>query len=321
MSTNKYTINPDSKSFKFMSGIIFIFMAVTMLWPALTGYEPETAQAGQINTTPAYEELQKDGEAKKAEADLKLQQAKKLKELCSLKFEDSELCGSNNYGGLNQELEQPVETPEGELSKTEGLATPTQVATSSNSWQQFIDYAKANPWRGQVFPDGNHLQIAKANMARYESIEGCHPYLLASIHYSETGLQMTNGANGQGAFQAYSSSIRYPANSQVTDFKGQARRACNHIRGKVGGVDLSSLDDVNLIGKALALYNGCYSPGIQAYARGDYGTPNGWDKCPYTANLLLSNEGMLQCAVDGCRRHNKRKIYGTMAFIAHLKTN
>lgn len=163
------------------------------------------------------------------------------------------------------------------------------------------------------------MQIAKANQSKYENIAGCHPYLLMAIHYTETGLQFNNGNNGQGAFQAYSSRIRYTPNSEVTDFKDQATRACNHIRGKVGGADLSNLDDFNLIGKALALYNGCYSPGIGGFARGDYGTPNGWDKCPYTANYLTSNTGMRQCAIDGCKRHNTRKIYGTMAFIAHLK--
>lgn len=188
-----------------------------------------------------------------------------------------------------------------------------------SSWNTFVDFARQNPWKGKTFPDGNHLDIAKKNMARYENIDGCHPYLLASIHYSETGLQMTNGNNGQGAFQAYSSGIRYTPNSEVTDFPVQAKRACDHIRAKVGGADLSSLDDFNLIGKALALYNGCYSPAIGGLARGDFGKSNGWDKCPYTANFLTSNKGMLQCAVDGCRRYNTRRIYGTMAFITHLK--
>ncbi len=157
MSKNKYTINPNSKSFKFMSGIIFIFMAVTMFWPGITGYKPETAKAGEINTTPAYEELQKDGEAKKAEAELKLQQAEKLKELCSLDFDQPELCGDNNYDSLNQELEQLPATEEDQISKKDqgSVATPTQKATSSiESIQTYINkYFPTSPVTAQMIVD------------------------------------------------------------------------------------------------------------------------------------------------------------------------
>ena len=194
---------------------------------------------------------------------------------------------------------------------------PTEIPKSE--WTPFVEFAKQNPWRGKTFPEGNHLQIAKANQSKYEGIAGCHPFLLMAIHYTETGLQFNNGANGQGAFQAYSSGIRYEPNSPTTDFDVQAKRACDHIRGKVGGADLSNIEDTNLIGKALALYNGCYSPALGIYARGDFESPDGWDKCPYTANFLQSNEPMTQCATDGCRSTNKRQIYGTMAFIAYLK--
>jgi hypothetical protein len=194
---------------------------------------------------------------------------------------------------------------------------PTEIPKSE--WTPFVEFAKQNPWRGKTFPEGNHLQIAKANQSKYEGIAGCHPLLLMAIHYTETGLQFNNGANAQGAFQAYSSGIRYEPNSPTTDFDVQAKRACDHIRGKVGGADLSNIEDTNLIGKALALYNGCYSPALGIYARGDFESPDGWDKCPYTANFLQSNEPMTQCATDGCRSTNKRQIYGTMAFIAYLK--
>jgi hypothetical protein len=305
---------------------IFAFMAITLMIPQ---GKPAPAQAGEINSNPGFELIQ-EGKTKQEEAQELEEKGQKLEkagelliEACKLTADNPEDCGSNNYDNLNQELEQLPATPDDNISKKEtgSVVHPTQATTLSDNWKPFLDFATANPWRGATFPEGNHLEIAKANMARYEDIDGCHPYLMAAIHYSETGLQMSNGANGQGVFQHYSSPIRYPANSTATDFKEQAQRACNHIKNKVGGADLSSLDDVNLIGKALALYNGCYSPGIRAYARGDYGTPTGWDKCPYTANYLTNNEGMKQCAVDGCRSHNTRAIYGTMAFIAHLQIN
>lgn len=272
-------------------------------------------QSGQLNDQPQYEileakasELDESGSTKIEEGTLDKEEARIYRELAEIKKAKDSESPKDNAVQVEELSVQQV--------KTEEVIQPK----ISTSWQPFVDHAKANPWKGKTFDEGNHLQIATKHIARYTGIEGCHPFLMASIHYSETGLQMHNGANGQGAFQAYSSKIRYPANSPVTDFKDQATRACSHIRAKVGGADLSSLDDINLIGKALALYNGCYSPAIGGYARGNYGTANGWDKCPYTANFLTSNQGMRQCSVDGCRKHNTRQIYGTMSFIAHLKT-
>lgn len=191
------------------------------------------------------------------------------------------------------------------------------------AWQGLVDYAKANPFEGAVFTEGsykgNHLQIAlDLRMPSYQGIKGCHPFLIAAIHYSETGLQMSNGANGQGVFQAYSSGIRYPANSYPDNFKEQAQQACDTLRGKVGGADLSSLDDMNLIGEAFAKYNGCWAPGAGIYAN----TQDTWHLCPYTANKMNDkSQGMLQCAVDGCASLNHRSSYGTMAFVAHLLAN
>lgn len=260
-----------------------------------------------------------------AEASFEDLKSKKQKELDELKKQDeiNKLKKESKETEIkNLEIQSKIDELENGL-KDEGLdnnispQNPTEMPKSG--WTPFVEFAKQNPWRGKTFPEGNHLEIAKKNQSKYENIQGCHPYLLMAIHYTETGLQFQNGANGQGSFQAYSSGIRYEPNSAVTDFAVQAKRACDHIRGKVGGTDLSNIEDTNLIGKALALYNGCYSPAIGIYARGDFGSQNGWDKCPYTANFLQSNEGMLQCATDGCRTTNKRQIYGTIAFIAHLK--
>ena len=215
-----------------------------------------------------------------------------------------------------KELVEPVKAI---IATVANFVKDDKTELPKSAWTPFVEFASQNPWRGKTFPEGNHLQIAKANQSKYEGITGCHPFLLMAIHYTETGLQFNNGANGQGAFQAYSSGIRYEPNSPTTDFDVQAKRACDHIRGKVGGADLSNIEDTNLIGKSLALYNGCYSPTLGIYARGGFGSPDGWDKCPYTANFIQSNDPMTQCATDGCRTTNKRQIYGTMAFIGHLK--
>lgn len=312
--------------------IICIVGAIAMI--AFANYSESTKQAQnkpQITAEASFEDL-------RTEKQKELDDLKKQDEINQLKKQDKEeeiksLERKAKIEEIEKGLkdEQPVQAVE---TKNE-LVDPVKAVVEAvadiikddptelppDPWHEFKEFAKQNPWRGKTFPEGNHLEIAKKNMDKYENIEGCHPYLLASIHYSETGLQMTNGANGQGVFQHFSSPIRYTPNSEVTDFKDQVTRACNHIRGKVGNADLSKLDDINLIGKALALYNGCFSPSIGVYAIGDYGQPNGWDKCPYTANFLTSNTGMLQCAVDGCSRWNTRQIYGTMSFIAHLKNN
>lgn len=292
--------------------IIFAAIGLMIVTPAIQNFN---RPAPEVNDQPQYEilkaeahEYKEDSEKLQKEAELKAQKAEALTKLAEVE---------ESLTNINVTTEESKKDNAVQIQQQSVQQAPAVVATP---WQPFVDHAKANPWRGATFPEGNHLQIVTNNIGRYTGIEGCHPFLIASIHYSETGLQMHNGANSQGAFQAYSSKIRYPANSPVTDFKDQATRACNHIRGKVGGADLSHLDDINLIGKALALYNGCYSPAVGGYARGDYGTANGWDKCPYTANFLTSNKGMRQCAVDGCRKHNTRTIYGTMSFIAHLKT-
>jgi len=289
--------------------LILGFIVFLTIIQNLSVFQPKQGQIAEAS----FDDRRAKIEADLLEADKKIQEANIEKEIAENKLKGEELEESLKASGLeNESSPNPINAI---------LTTITNVLSSKPApgWSEFTEYAKQNPWRGATFPEGTHLEIAKKNQSRYENIEGCHPYLLMSMHYTETGLQYNNGSNGQGAFQAYSSKIRYPANSPATDFDQQAIRACQHIRAKVGGADLSKLDDFNLIGKALALYNGCYSPGIGAFARGDYGTPRGWDKCPYTANFLTSNTGMKQCAVDGCRRHNTRQIYGTMAFIAHLK--
>jgi hypothetical protein len=296
---------------------------------AFANYSEQTKQTQNkpaIKAEASFKDLRSEkqkelDDLKKQDEINKLKKESKETEIKNLEIQskiDELETGLKGKGLENQTSPQnPVKAIMTAVSNIVKQDDPTEIPKSE--WTPFVEFAKQNPWRGKTFPEGNHLQIAKANQSKYEGIAGCHPFLLMAIHYTETGLQFNNGANAQGAFQAYSSGIRYEPNSPTTDFDVQAKRACDHIRGKVGGADLSNIEDTNLIGKALALYNGCYSPALGIYARGDFESPDGWDKCPYTANFLQSNEPMTQCATDGCRSTNKRQIYGTMAFIAYLK--
>jgi hypothetical protein len=222
------------------------------------------------------------------------------------------------------EMPLEVEGMEPELKPEVEPESSREVKSPFGDWQGLVDYAIANPFKGTVFTEGkykgNHLQIAKdLRMQHYQGVQGCHPYILAAIHYSETGLQMTNGNNGQGVFQHYSSGIRYSPNSYPDDFAVQAQRTCDILRNKIGGADLSTLDDFDTIGIALAKYNGCWSPDSQMFANESMHSSTPWTLCPYTANKMNEHtQGMKQCATDGCGSVNIRKTYGTMAFIAHL---
>jgi hypothetical protein len=235
--------------------------------------------------------------------------------------------------GFIMDNEPPAVANASDFTPHEAIFTPPPMMESLiveetkppfGAWQEYVEYAQANPFTGAVFTEGgykgNHLQIAKdLRMPLYQGLDGCHPYVIAAIHYGETGLQMTNGSNGQGAFQHYSSGIRYTPNSYADDFNVQAQRTCDILRSKVGGADLSTLDDIDLIGIALARYNGCYAPAFGGYANDSMHSSNPWTLCPYTANKMNAERvGMTQCAVDGCTAVNARKSYGTMAFIAQL---
>ena len=228
-----------------------------------------------------------------------------------------------------EELDGPMFNDQSEIlaeaivnEKNKKVKVETLSKKPFKEWESFLKHVEKNPFSGKVFAEGNHLEIATKHINRYKGFDGCHHYILVSLHYSETGLQMNNGWNGQGVFQHYTSSTRYKPNSTPTpaELKQQTKKTCEFIKSKIGA-DLSSLENVNLIGKALALYNGCYSPEIGAYATNDFGKWNGWDKCPYVANKLQSNKSKLQCAVDGCRQWNYRQTYGTLTFIAYLINN
>lgn len=149
--------NNSNNITKYSAIAIFIFMAVAFMLPS--PQEPQEAQAGgEINATPAYESLLKEGETKKAEAEKQLEQAAKIKELCSLDFENPELCGVKNYDNLNQELEQLPATPEDSL-KVEGTASPTQEATSSVSAHTFNEHEQ------RIIDQCTSLEMTKPQIA------------------------------------------------------------------------------------------------------------------------------------------------------------
>lgn len=138
----------------------------------------------------------------------------------------------------------------------------------------------------------------------YELAEGCHPYILASIHYREKNFGNTNGWNGQGAFQNIRN--RYPAESVVTDWGWQVQQACEHLRQSVNWIFLTDLNDQESIGNALAKYNGC---------RGLY-----YKQCSYVVNKTNLMAVGTKCAVDGCAYTTTDNRYGALSIISQLQS-
>jgi hypothetical protein len=137
----------------------------------------------------------------------------------------------------------------------------------------------------------------------YSADNTCHPYIIASIHYRETNFGSTNAWNGQGAFQNLQN--KYPANSEVSDWNEQVRQACLHLKGKVRVQTLLDINDEELIGKALARYNGC---------RGLVYT-----QCSYTVNKTEYMSVGTKCAVDGCAYTTTDNRFGALSIIRQLK--
>jgi hypothetical protein len=296
--------------------------------PASLNKETEAEGQGESKEQALVEKKEElEGQLEQIEEEDKRRELEKQKLELEKQLIELELSGEED----KEAKEEP--TTESDKQPAAAPAAIEEQAASSNlneheetlgDWQGLVDYAIANPFKGTVFTEGeykgNHLQIAKdLRMQHYQGVQGCHPYILAALHYSETGLQMSNGNNGQGVFQAYSSGIRYTPNSYPDNFKEQAQQACNTLRNKIGGADLSTLGDLDTIGIALAKYNGCWSPGSQMFANESMHSATPWTLCPYTANKMNEHtQGMRQCATDGCGSVNTRKTYGTIAFIAHL---
>lgn len=139
----------------------------------------------------------------------------------------------------------------------------------------------------------------------YESVDGCHPYILAGIHYRETTFGNTNAWNGQGAFQNINN--RYTPNSVVIDWEAQAQQACDHLRQPYGWAFMTDLNNQELIGKALASYNGCM------------GEP--YNQCGYAVNQTNIMSYDWKCSVDfTCHPLVKDNKYGALSIVSQLQS-
>ena len=127
------------------------------------------------------------------------------------------------------------------------------------------------------------IENIKMNKGIYSLDPTCDWRIIGAIHFRETNLGIMNGWNGQGAFQNVRN--RYEPNSQVTDWSTQVTQACNHLKQKVGTTELITSTPIDVIGTALARYNGCNN--------------KEWKSCGYTA-YKLSNEHLnfTKCSVD-----------------------
>lgn len=177
-----------------------------------------------------------------------------------------------------------------------------------NDWTPYVEYAKDNP-----IPESIRWSIMQnlEGINRLGSKYGCHPAVMSAIHYRETSFGHTTAGNGQGPYQVLSN--RLPTNQDVTDWDSFIKQSCEHLRGKVGGAELMDIEDMELIGTALARYNGCNS--------------KDWINCPYTSSKLTddyrfseSNPEMRKCNYDYCRNGimTPDTRYGALAIIANM---
>jgi hypothetical protein len=190
-----------------------------------------------------------------------------------------------------------------------------ETKTIPEKWKSHIDYLK--------YQDSQAHKIAiagfKANQEKYGFYgkSACHPYIMAAIHYREIGYRLNNGWNGQGIYQLYSTTTRYPSNSPVTNATAQTQQACEFIKNKaksycssVGSPDdLNNLENIELLGCALAKYNGC---------NGQH-----YNNCGYTVKGMSKDQEVFnkKCADDGCSYFTTEKQLGALTIIAILMAN
>jgi len=187
---------------------------------------------------------------------------------------------------------------------------PTPVVTLDTPKSELvaIEEAITNPLPPEpVYPTLDGLQgFYDTYKQYYETADGCHPYIIAAIHYRETNFGNTNAWNGQGAFQNIRN--RYPSQSVVTDWEAQVKQACEHLRQSVGWAGLTNIEDEQLIGQALSKYNGCNN--------------KVWNQCSYVVNntqyMALGTSS--KCAVDGCAYMVTDYKHGTLSIINQLNS-
>ncbi len=181
-----------------------------------------------------------------------------------------------------------VETP-----KDEPVIVRTgKVVDIPQKWQSHYDYVN-----DQVKDNKSKLSTAVAKYKEmttqysFYNSSDCHPYIIGAIHYREHNFALDNGWNGQGMLQ--NTANKYGSNSIVTDATAQVDQACKHLQGKAKNFcqeygsadDLKFLENIELIGCALARYNGCSN--------------NHYNQCGYTVNKLSKEQSnFTKCSID-----------------------
>lgn len=176
-----------------------------------------------------------------------------------------------------------------------------------NNISKYIDY-----WSGKRLDESlEHSIRENVPIARKAQDYGCATELMMGIWYRESSFSRTNPPNGQGIFQILSGGYRGDVN-----FEEQIKASCEHLRGKVGGADLSSLktnEDFELAATALGRYNGI---------RG-----KDWWNGSYVVSKLtdwwwFNSYEMVKCSRDYCVGGTiKDNRYGAMTIAMWMKAN
>jgi hypothetical protein len=215
---------------------------------------------------------------------------------------------------LNKEFEELSKAP-----KLEYKSTPAVEKNLPDKWQAHKEYIlKKLDDKQDMSLESQQLRgiIIKAKNTQKEygfyNKSECHPYLLMAIHYREIGFRLNNGWNGQGMYQNLGN--KYPSNSTVNNATAQTKEACEFIKNKAKSFcssvgkqeDLHSLENVELIGCALAKYNGCMG--------------NHYNNCGYTVKgLSPSQENFTKCGADFTCPMVKEKQIGALTVILALQ--
>ena len=131
----------------------------------------------------------------------------------------------------NLEALKAIEVPAPTETRLAQADAPVVITGPMAKWQSHLEYIK--PKMGEE----DYKKVVAGFRQNQEEFgfytkSTCHPYLMAALHYRETGYRLTNASNGQGMYQIYSSAVRYPANSPVTNATDQTNVACDFIKAK-----------------------------------------------------------------------------------------
>jgi len=275
---------------KFKTMLVFAFLLTILSVPIgiakLVQKEPANVSAESISLETQLEKQKKEIQIKNLEKARieKLLEAEKIeREIDNLK---NLALSSSESSKVSLEIPK-VEVLAKEEAKPSLLSNPDEakaISAITEKGQNALPDESNLEKHKTVKVDQNILDKIQSQKEIYLKAKefGCHPALLAGIHYRETNLGLTNAWNGQGAYQNLAN--KYPSNSQVDDIDTQTKQACEHLKNKVGGKELMDLNDLELVGKALARYNGCSN--------------QIWNNCGYVVNKLEDGKTFTKCTVD-----------------------